>query len=142
MKISVVGLGKLGAPLSAVMASKGFTVVGIDLNQDFVDALNAGRAPVDEPQLQDLIDTSRARLHATDDFHDAIAASDVTFVIVPTSFTVRVAIPKGRQPQSVGVAAPENPTPALQPLDFTTADGEISFRLDLHQYAIVVVAWA
>jgi UDPglucose 6-dehydrogenase len=84
MKISVVGLGKLGAPLSAVMASKGFTVVGTDLNQDYVDALNAGRAPVDEPRLQELIDQNRQRLSATTDIQEAIAATDVTFVIVPT----------------------------------------------------------
>jgi UDPglucose 6-dehydrogenase len=84
MKISVVGLGKLGAPLSAVMASKGFTVVGIDLNQDFVDALNAGRAPVDEPRLQELIDQNRQRLSATTDIREAVTSADVTFVIVPT----------------------------------------------------------
>jgi len=84
MKISVVGLGKLGAPLSAVMASKGFTVVGVDLNQQYVDALNAGRAPVDEPRLQELIDQNRLRLSATTDIREAIAATDVTFVIVPT----------------------------------------------------------
>jgi UDPglucose 6-dehydrogenase len=84
MKISVVGLGKLGAPLSAVMARKGFTVVGVDLNQDSVDALNAGRAPVDEPRLQELIDQSRERLSATTDIREAVTATDVTFVIVPT----------------------------------------------------------
>jgi UDPglucose 6-dehydrogenase len=84
MKISVVGLGKLGAPLSAVMASKGFTVVGVDLNQDVVGALNAGRAPVDEPRLQELIDQSGQRLSATTDMRAAITATDVTFVIVPT----------------------------------------------------------
>ena len=41
MNISVVGLGKLGAPLAAVLASKGFDVVGVDLNQTYVDALRA-----------------------------------------------------------------------------------------------------
>jgi len=50
MKISVIGLGKLGAPLAAVFASKGFPVIGTDLNPAFVNAINAGRAPVDEHQ--------------------------------------------------------------------------------------------
>jgi UDPglucose 6-dehydrogenase len=66
------------------MASKGFTVVGVDLNQDYVNALNEGRAPVDEPRLQELIDGNRERLSATTDIQEAIAATDVTFVIVPT----------------------------------------------------------
>ncbi len=84
MQISVVGLGKLGAPLAAVFASKGFSVVGVDLNREFVDAINAGRAPVDEPRLQDLIDANRERLRATTEMGEAVLATDVTFVIVPT----------------------------------------------------------
>lgn len=84
MKISVVGLGKLGAPLAAVFASKGFEVVGTDLSPAAVDAINQGRAPVDEPGLQALMDASRQRLRATTDVAEAVAASDVTFVIVPT----------------------------------------------------------
>ena len=84
MKISVIGLGKLGSPLAAVFASKGFDVIGVDMNGAFVEALNAGRAPVDEPQLQELIDTNRQRLRATLDVSEAIIGSDVTFVVVPT----------------------------------------------------------
>jgi len=84
MKISVIGLGKLGSPLAAVFASKGFTVVGTDLNPALVDALNRGEAPVDEPRLQELIDAHGERLRATHDAAAAVADSDVTFIIVPT----------------------------------------------------------
>ena len=84
MKISVIGLGKLGSPLAAVLASKGFSVVGTDLNHSLVDAVNAGVAPVDEPRLQELIDAHRGRLHATEDAAAAVAETDVTFIIVPT----------------------------------------------------------
>ena len=84
MQISVIGLGKLGSPLAAVFASKGFEVIGVDQNVALVDALNAGKAPVDEPQLQDLIDKNRQRLRATLDIGDAIGGSTVTFVVVPT----------------------------------------------------------
>jgi len=84
MKISVIGLGKLGSPLAAVLASKGFPVVGTDLNVDFVNAINAGKAPVDEPRLQELIDENRERLRATSDAQAAVAETDITFVIVPT----------------------------------------------------------
>ena len=84
MRISVIGLGKLGAPLAAVFASKGFRVIGTDLSRDYVDAINNGEAPVDEPRLQELISTSRALLTATLDLPGAVAATDVTFIIVPT----------------------------------------------------------
>jgi UDPglucose 6-dehydrogenase len=84
MRISVVGLGKLGAPLSAVFASKGFEVIGTDLNSRYVEAINAGRAPVDEPHLQQLIDAHRHSLRATLDLAEAVADTDITFVIVPT----------------------------------------------------------
>jgi UDPglucose 6-dehydrogenase len=84
MKISVLGLGKLGAPLAAVFASKGFTVVGVDVNPAAVAAINAGQAPVDEPGLQALIDESRSRLSATEDAPAAVSSTEATFIIVPT----------------------------------------------------------
>ncbi len=84
MDICVVGLGKLGSPLAAVLASKGHNVIGVDLNAYFVDSINAGKAPVVEPQLQELIDASRDRLRATHDYADAIPHTDISFIIVPT----------------------------------------------------------
>lgn len=84
MKTSVIGLGKLGAPLAAVLASKGHDVVGVDVNPDFVGLLASGKAPVEEPGLQKLIDESRRRLAATTDYEVAVLDSEVSFVIVPT----------------------------------------------------------
>ncbi len=84
MRVAVIGLGKLGSPLAAVLASKGHHVIGVDLNPAFVEAINAGRAPVVEPQLQELIDRSRDRLSATMDFAEAVSQTDISFVIVPT----------------------------------------------------------
>src|SRR5688572_13768775 len=83
-RLAVVGLGKLGSPMAAVFAAKGFDVVGLDVSREYVDALNAGRAPVEEPRLQELIDTSRTRLRATTSYEEAVEASDISFVIVPT----------------------------------------------------------
>ena len=84
MDIAVIGLGKLGAPLAAVLASRGHNVVGVDLNPTPVAAINAGRAPVDEPGLQATIDAAGRHLRATSDFAEAIVATDISFVIVPT----------------------------------------------------------
>jgi UDPglucose 6-dehydrogenase len=82
--ISVIGLGKLGAPLAAVLASRGFTVIGLDVNKVLVDSLNAGKMPIIEPQLNELIAANRERLSATLDANQAIERSDASFVIVPT----------------------------------------------------------
>jgi UDPglucose 6-dehydrogenase len=83
MRIAVVGLGKLGAPLAAVLASKGNEVLGIDVNPEAVALLNEGRAPVDEPGLQDLVTASHERLSATTDLV-AAAGAEVSILLVPT----------------------------------------------------------
>ena len=70
--------------MSAVLASKGHSVIGVDLNSEFVDKINNGIAPVPEPCLQDLISKHCSRLRATMNYEEAILGSDVTFVIVPT----------------------------------------------------------
>ena len=87
MRICVIGLGKLGAPLAAILANSGHDVVGVDSNIQVVDSLNAGRSPVQEPELADLIDRNRSRLRATSDVAAAIADTDVTFIVVPTPST-------------------------------------------------------
>ena len=84
MKLSIIGLGKLGAPLLAVMAHKGHTVVGIDVNPGAVAAINNGKAPVREPGLQEMIAANRERISAAETYEQAVLATDVTFIIVPT----------------------------------------------------------
>jgi UDPglucose 6-dehydrogenase len=81
---SIVGLGKLGASMAAAIASRGFEVVGVDVSRQTVDAVNAGRAPVQETGLDDLFRAHRQRVRATSSCRDAVLASDITFVIVPT----------------------------------------------------------
>jgi UDPglucose 6-dehydrogenase len=84
LKLSVIGLGKLGAPMLAVFAYKGFDVIGVDLNESYVAAINAGQAPVEEDGLADLISKNRERIRATTDFSEAVFNSDISFIIVPT----------------------------------------------------------
>jgi nucleotide sugar dehydrogenase len=83
-RISIVGLGKLGASMAAAIASRGHDVWGVDINASAVDALASGRAPVQETGLQDLIAANRDRLHATTSYAEAIRETELTFVIVPT----------------------------------------------------------
>lgn len=82
--VSVVGLGKLGSPMMAVLANAGIDTIGYDIDASIVDAINEGRAPVDEPGLQDYLDRSRARIRATHDLAEAVLGSRITFIIVPT----------------------------------------------------------
>lgn len=86
MKIvfSVIGLGKLGASMAAAIASRGFQVIGVDVDQRAVDLVNAGRAPVQETNLDELIAANKARLRATLSHREAVLNSDVSFVVVPT----------------------------------------------------------
>jgi UDPglucose 6-dehydrogenase len=70
--------------MAAVFAEKGHDVIAVDINAAAVEALNAGRAPVQEPRLQEFITRNRARLSATLDAEQAVAATEITFIIVPT----------------------------------------------------------
>jgi UDPglucose 6-dehydrogenase len=83
-RISVVGLGKLGASMAAAIASRGHGVIGVDVNPRAVDAVNQGRAPVEETGLQAMIEQNTARLRATMSHEEAVQGSELTFVIVPT----------------------------------------------------------
>jgi UDPglucose 6-dehydrogenase len=87
MNICVCGLGKLGSPMAAVFASKGHTVVGCDLNEEYVDKLNQGVAPVEETDLQDVLDLWGRNIRATTDVQEAAADAEIIFVIVPTPST-------------------------------------------------------
>lgn len=83
-RYSIIGLGKLGASIAAAIVSRGHHVVGVDSNHKIVDLINAGKAPVDEPGLEELIVANRHRLRATNSSRDAILETDITFVVVPT----------------------------------------------------------
>ena len=86
MRISVFGLGYVGAVSAACLAADGHTVVGVDTNQVKVDLLNQGRAPVIEAGLGELIEQGvrAGRLRATTDGEEAVAATDLAFVCVGT----------------------------------------------------------
>jgi UDPglucose 6-dehydrogenase len=83
-RYSIAGLGKLGASMAAAIAGRGFDVIGVDVNASVIEALNTGRAPVSETALANAIETNSARLRATASHDEAVARSDVTFVVVPT----------------------------------------------------------
>jgi len=86
LKICVIGLGKIGLPLAAQYSSKGFRVIGCDVNQKVVDSINKGISYITgEPELDEKVKDSveKGLLSATTDTVKAVIESDVIVVIVP-----------------------------------------------------------
>lgn len=86
MKVCVVGLGKIGLPLALQICSRGHDVVGADIDQRVVDAVNAGVEPFPgEPGLAERLTAAVGQgcLAATTDTVRAVAACDAVIVVVP-----------------------------------------------------------
>jgi UDPglucose 6-dehydrogenase len=86
-RLSVFGLGKLGCTMLACFASKGWQVIGMDINKQSVDTVNKGESPIYEPGVKELISKYKENISATSDTEYAVMNSDVSFVIVPTPST-------------------------------------------------------
>jgi len=86
MKVSVFGLGYVGSVSAAAFAADGHDVVGVDVNEDKVAAINAGRSPIVEPGLDALLKAGveSARLRATTNTEDAINSTDLSLICVGT----------------------------------------------------------
>ncbi len=83
-RVSVIGLGYIGLPTAAMFASKQKTVIGVDVNQNVVDTINAGRIHIVEPELEVMIkvavDGGFLRAATT------VESADVFLIAVPTPF--------------------------------------------------------
>lgn len=84
MIVSVIGLGYIGLPTAAVLASKGVKVVGVDINQHAVDAINKGKIHIIEPELEVLVHEAVQNNYLTAVIEPE--KSDVFMVAVPTPF--------------------------------------------------------
>jgi GDP-mannose 6-dehydrogenase len=86
MKVSVFGLGYVGSVSAASFAADGHDVVGVDVNADKVASVNAGRSPIIEPGLAELLrkNVEDGRLRATTDTAQAVADSEVSLICVGT----------------------------------------------------------
>ena len=101
-KVAVVGLGYVGLPMAVAVARKGYSVLGLDVNQKAVDCVNAGDnyiGDVDDVELTKLVNENK--LSATSDYSN-INDIDVIMVAVPTP------LDKYQQPDSSFVVAATN----------------------------------
>lgn len=86
MRVSVFGLGYVGAVSCACLARDGFDVIGVDVNPDKVHLINEGKPPVVEAEIGGLTaeGVSSGRLRATTDARTAVLESDISLVCVGT----------------------------------------------------------
>ena len=70
--------------MAAYYASRGYKVIGVDVNKAAVEAVNKGITPIYEPGLGELLKNAHGRLSATTDYKFAVENSDITFILVPT----------------------------------------------------------
>jgi UDP-N-acetyl-D-mannosaminuronic acid dehydrogenase len=84
LKICIVGLGYIGLPTAALLASRGYRVQGVDVSPKIVETINQGRIHIVEPELDSFVRSSvnsgnlNAALIPT--------AADVFILAVPTPF--------------------------------------------------------
>ena len=86
MKISIFGLGYVGAVSMACLARDGHEVVGVDLDPVKLDLIRSGRSPIVEEGIQELTAevVASGRVRVTDDVAGAVRATDLSFICVGT----------------------------------------------------------
>src|SRR5512140_2687677 len=90
--VCVVGLGYIGLPTAALLAGKGYQVVGVDLNDHVVDTINKGRIHIVEPDLAAFVRSAVAagKLNA----YDKPQLANIYMICVPTPFRKGPGIPQ------------------------------------------------
>ncbi len=84
--VSVFGLGYVGAVSMACFAKLGYEMIGVDVDDQKIEAINSGSSPIVEAQLTELLTAGVAygRIAATKDFIQAVRDTDITLISVGT----------------------------------------------------------
>lgn len=107
-KIIVMGLGYIGLPTASMLATKGHTVVGVDVNKAAVDTINSGRIHIIEPDLDILV---RSAVNSGNLKASLVPEEGDTFIIaVPTPFKE-----EGGNPKAPDLSYVEAATQAIVP---------------------------
>ena len=83
-EVVTIGLGYIGLPTSALIASHGTNVLGVDINQSVVDTINQGKIHIVEPDLDDIVSkaVSKGNLKAS----TKPTSAGIYLIVVPTPF--------------------------------------------------------
>lgn len=86
MRISVIGLGYVGAVSAGCLVNDGHVVIGCDIDRTKLDLILSGRTPIIERRMQDLIANAvnSGRLQPTDDIGHAVHNTQLSFICVGT----------------------------------------------------------
>ncbi|HUQ10136.1 MAG TPA: UDP-glucose/GDP-mannose dehydrogenase family protein [Steroidobacteraceae bacterium] len=86
MKISIMGLGYVGAVSAGCLAEEGHEVIGVDPQPSKVDLINAGKTPIIEKDIGEMIakNVANGRLRATSDVLEAVRHTDLSLICVGT----------------------------------------------------------
>jgi UDP-N-acetyl-D-mannosaminuronic acid dehydrogenase len=84
MKVVFIGLGYIGLPSAAFVASKGLNVIGVDTNIDIVETINQGKIHIVEPDLDNVV----KKVIKSENFKVSLkpVEGDVFLIVVPTPF--------------------------------------------------------
>ena len=83
-EVVTIGLGYIGLPTSALIASHGTNVLGVDINQRVVDTINQGKIHIVEPDLDEIV--SKAVSNGFFKASTKPTSADVYLIVVPTPF--------------------------------------------------------
>lgn len=91
-RVSVIGLGYIGLPTAALLASKGYMVKGMDINEHAVETINKGEIHIVEPDLDAYVRSAvaKGKLKA----YSELQAGDIYIICVPTPFHADSELPK------------------------------------------------
>jgi UDPglucose 6-dehydrogenase len=84
MKVCAVGLGRLGLAWALLAEAAGHQVVGVDIDQRVVEAVNRRQSDIAEPGVAEMLARTHCSLRATTSIADGLAGADVSVLMVPT----------------------------------------------------------
>jgi len=86
MRISIFGLGYVGAVCAGCLSARGHEVVGVDVSSTKIDLINQGKSPIVEPGLEELLarGVESGRLRGTTDVAEAIRDTELSMICVGT----------------------------------------------------------
>ncbi|MEK1908107.1 MAG: UDP-glucose/GDP-mannose dehydrogenase family protein [Pseudomonas sp.] len=86
MRISIFGLGYVGAVCAGCLSARGHQIVGVDISALKIDLINSGKSPIVEPGLEELLQkgVSSGKLRGTLNVQQAVMDTDISFLAPPT----------------------------------------------------------
>ncbi len=88
MKIGIIGLGFVGLSFASVLSSKGFDIIGIDIDKEKLKTIKSGKSPFYEPKIEETLQKAlQKKLMLSDKIEHAVNNCNLVFVTVGTPMT-------------------------------------------------------